>query len=240
MIPHIVHLTTRTGTLNRDETLILQKNRKIFRDWEIRLWSDEDNRALISQHFPELLAKYDAIPLGVLKADVVRCLYLYQYGGLYMDTDYQFFRPIPDEWLNSVCVIPTEHFEPDGTPFLGNCMFFSEQGYPFWIDYIRDLFATVDFTSKQEDEVIGCTGPGGLTRFYIANRDRYPAIRYTPKDVFHPLIVNHALGIKKTAETVGAHYCFGSWRGKSHAPLRKPIYALIQHIQARGLNVFNF
>lgn len=240
MIPHIIHLTTRTGTLSRAESLILRKNKKIFKDWEIRIYSDEANRNLIAQHFPEFLLRYDEIPIGVLKADIVRCLYLYLYGGLYMDTDYQFFKPIPKEWLVNACVLPTEHFELDGTPFLGNCMFFSEKDYPFWINYVRNLFETIDFANKKEDEVIACTGPGGITRFYLNNRERYPEICYTPKDVFHPLIINHGLGIRKSKETVGAHFCFGIWRSKSNAHLRKFIYTIIQYLQAFGFNVFNF
>lgn len=176
---------------------------------------------------------------GVMKADIIRCLYLYLDGGIYIDTDYQFFRMIPDEWLNAQCVIPTEHFEKDGTPFLGNCIFFSEKGYPFWYDYIEHLFEKMDMANTKEEEIIGCTGPGGITRFYLDNKEKYPELRYTPKDVFHPWIVNHQLGVKKTPMTVGAHYCFGSWRGKSHSPLRKWIYTTIQHIQARGLNIFN-
>lgn len=240
MIPRIIHLTTKDGKLNGDETIILNKNKKIFYDWEFRIYGDAENLQIIKEYFPEFLEKYNSIKKGVMKADIIRCLYLYLYGGIYIDTDYQFFKMIPDEWLNAKCVIPTEHFETDGTPFLGNCIFFSEKGFPFWYDYIKNLFSKMDMTDIKEEEIIGCTGPGGVTCFYLTNKDKYPELKYTPKDVFHPWIVNHQLGIKKTKETVGAHYCFGSWRGKSHSPLRKWIYTTIQHLQARGLNIINF
>lgn len=240
MIPPIIHLTTKDGKLNSDETIILNKNKKIFCDWEFRIYGDDENLKIIETHFPEFLEKYNSIKKGVMKADVIRCLYLYLYGGIYIDTDYQFFKMIPDKWLNAKCVIPTEHFEKDNTPFLGNCIFFSEKGYPFWYEYIKDLFDKMDVVNTKEDEIIGCTGPGGITKFHLANKDKYPDLQYTPKNVFHPWIVNHQLGVRKTKETVGAHYCFGSWRGKSHSPLRKWIYTTIQHLQARGLNIINF
>lgn len=239
MIPKIIHITTKDGNLSNDEMIILSKNKKIFQDWEFRIYGDKENEKIIIDNFPEFANKYNSIRKGVMKADIVRCLYLYLYGGIYIDTDYQFFKMIPDEWLNERCVIPTEHFEKDGTPFLGNCIFFSEKGYRFWYEYIKDLFDKMDLVDTKEEEIIGCTGPGGITKFYLYNKGKYPELKYTPKNLFHPLIVNHQLGIKKTKETVGAHYCFGSWRGKSHSTFRKWIYKLIQHMQARGFNIIN-
>ena len=240
MIPKIFHLTTKDGKLNSDEAIILSKNKKIFKDWDFRIYSDVDNFKIIEQHFPEFVDKYNSIKKGVMKADIIRCLYLYLYGGIYIDTDYQFFKMIPNNWLNEKCVIPTEFFDSNNTPFLGNCIFFSEKGYPFWYDYIKDLFDKMNLENISEEEIIGCTGPGGITKFYLNNKEKYTELKYTPKNVFHPLIVNHQLGVRKTKETIGAHYCFGSWRGKSHTPIRKWIYNFIQHLQARGLNVFNF
>ena len=240
MIPKIVHLTTKDGRLNGDETIIMNKNKKIFHDWNFRVYSDTDNLQIITEKFPEFLEKYERIKRGVMKADIIRCLYLFLYGGLYIDTDYQFFKMIPQEWLEAKCVIPTEHFDDGDVPFLGNCIFFSEKGYPFWYDYVKYLFDKMDMTDTKEEDIIGCTGPGGITAFYLKNKDKYPELRYTPKNVFHPLIVNHQLGVRKTQETVGAHYCFGAWRGKSHSPIRKWIYTTIQHIQAIGWNKLNF
>lgn len=239
MIPKIIHLTTKSGTLNNDEKIILAKNKKIFKGWEFHIYGDKENKKIMENNFPEFLHKYNSIKKGVMKADIIRCLYLYLYGGIYIDTDYQFFKMIPEKWLNEKCVIPTEHFKTDNTPFLGNCIFFSEKGYNFWYDYIKDLFDRIDLTNVKGGDIIGCTGPGGITNFYLKNRAKYPELKYTPKNVFHPLIVNHQLGIKKTQETIGAHYCFGSWRGKSHSALKKWIYSFIQHLQARGLNIFN-
>lgn len=240
MIPPIVHMTTKSGSLNREEKIIFKKNKRIFKNWTFYIYGDEDNLRIIREHYPEFLKKYEKISRGVMKADIVRCLYLHQYGGLYIDTDYQFFKMIPEEWLQYSCVIPTEHFESDGTPFLGNCIFFSVKGYSFWYDYVKYLFDKMDMSDTKENDIIGLTGPGGVTKFYIANEKKYSDLHYTPKDVFHPLIVNHQLGVRKTENTVGAHYCFGSWRGKTNSMMKKWIYLFIQRIQAMGWNIINF
>lgn len=53
MIPKIVHLTTKDGRLNGDETIIMNKNKKIFHDWNFRVYSDTDNLQIITEKFPE-------------------------------------------------------------------------------------------------------------------------------------------------------------------------------------------
>lgn len=64
MIPKIIHLTTKNGKLNGDETIILNKNKKIFHDWEFRIYSDADNLSIITTLFPEFFGKYESIKRG--------------------------------------------------------------------------------------------------------------------------------------------------------------------------------
>mmetsp|Transcript_35708 Transcript_35708/g.78166 ORF Transcript_35708/g.78166 Transcript_35708/m.78166 type:complete len:226 (-) Transcript_35708:2939-3616(-) len=45
-----------------------------------------------------LLETYDNYPLNVMRADVCRVLVVYFYGGIYMDLDVKWVRPI-DEWF---------------------------------------------------------------------------------------------------------------------------------------------
>jgi hypothetical protein len=46
-----------------------------------RLWTDDDNRALVQHHYPWFLATYDAMALNVSRADAARYLYMHKYGG---------------------------------------------------------------------------------------------------------------------------------------------------------------
>ncbi len=46
-----------------------------------RLWTDEDNRKLVLDHYPWFLDTYDALPKPVMKADSVRYLYMHHLGG---------------------------------------------------------------------------------------------------------------------------------------------------------------
>jgi hypothetical protein len=46
-----------------------------------RLWTDEDNRKLVLDHYPWFLDTYDALPKPIMKADSVRYLYMHHLGG---------------------------------------------------------------------------------------------------------------------------------------------------------------
>ena len=108
MIPKIIHLTTTTGSLSRKEEDLLNANKKFIGDFEIKIYSDEDNLKFMAEYFPEFLDVYNKINKGVVKADIVRYLYFYKLGGIYCDTDYMFLRKIPTGILSQKCVIPSE------------------------------------------------------------------------------------------------------------------------------------
>ena len=50
-------------------------------DWEWVLWTDEDNEELVRTHFPWLLKTYLGLPGVIHRADLVRNLYMYIFGG---------------------------------------------------------------------------------------------------------------------------------------------------------------
>lgn len=233
MIPKILHLTAKTKQLNYEENIILKRNRKILKGWEINLFDDFDNEDIVKRYFPEYLAKYNSIKKGVAKADIARCMYMYVYGGVYADTDYLFIKEIPDEIMEKRCVIPAEYWKENGTPYLGNCVFMSEKGVEFWKDYIDHVFTSIELDSLHENRIIDVTGPGGITDFYIKNHGKYQYIHVTPKNQFHPLQCCHGLRIKTNKTTVGIHFCFGSWRTKNL--LKRYYYIAVQKMQALGI-----
>ena len=46
-----------------------------------RLWTDDDNRQLVKEHYPWFLDTYDSLPKPVMKADASRYLYMHHIGG---------------------------------------------------------------------------------------------------------------------------------------------------------------
>ena len=40
--------------------------------WLHIIWSDEDNRQLIQQHYPSILQLYESLPLNICRVDMVK------------------------------------------------------------------------------------------------------------------------------------------------------------------------
>ena len=69
---------------------------KFFSDWKIIEWN-EDNYDLSGNKYIE-----DAYKLKkwAFVSDIVRLDVLYRYGGIYLDTDVEFIKPLPTSYLN--------------------------------------------------------------------------------------------------------------------------------------------
>lgn len=234
MIPYIYHLTTRNGNLNPKELIIYKKNKELLgSDWKIVIYSDKDNERLLEKYYPEFIERFSKIKKGVVKADIMRCLYMHRFGGIYSDTDYRFLRPLPQKLLYSRCVIPAESIMPD-TYTLCNCLFMSDPGIGFWYDFV-DLtltkLATIDI---REEDIISTSGPIGITRFYQANKVKYNYIEITPPIMFFPLKHRWELLKKVSPNTYGVHYCLASWRNVPF--VKRLIMNFVQNMQVKGLN----
>jgi mannosyltransferase OCH1-like enzyme len=62
--------------------------------WEYRLWGDRECPELVSRFFPNLLATYSDLKIPAQKADFIRYLALWAFGGFYADIDCECKRPL--------------------------------------------------------------------------------------------------------------------------------------------------
>ena len=82
--------------------------------WTRQVWSDDDNRQLIQTEFPELLHFYDNLSHTILRVDIIRYLYMYQYGGIYADLDMESLKPMDSLFTNTTHVLlGFEVYEPN-------------------------------------------------------------------------------------------------------------------------------
>jgi hypothetical protein len=217
VIPKIFHLTAPTKQLSWEERRIEQRFQYLLPDWQGNLWDDIDNSALMQREFPHLAARFEAIPFGVMKADIARCAYMHAYGGFYFDTDYKLLRPIGAELLSLNCVLPLEE-GAIGTPDfkIGNAVFASAPGHPLWsqfIEYIFSAHAPEQLTDHRK--IPSISGPRGLTNFYLEHKDRFSDLTLSDRNDFHPDRAWFGLQHRGGSSTYGIHLCWASWRGKS-------------------------
>jgi mannosyltransferase OCH1-like enzyme len=55
--------------------------REAHPDWEWVLWTDEDNANLVRKYFPSFLKSYQAMQGEIYRADAMRNIYMYIFGG---------------------------------------------------------------------------------------------------------------------------------------------------------------
>jgi len=67
--------------------------------WSYKLWTDADNRELISTKYSWFLPIYDCYKYPIQRADAVRYFILYEYGGIYSDLDLYPIKPV-DEYVS--------------------------------------------------------------------------------------------------------------------------------------------
>jgi len=62
------------------------------------LLDDAEGAALARAHFAPIADVYDRLPLGVMRADMLRCMLLFLHGGLYVDMDFMALRDHEPLW----------------------------------------------------------------------------------------------------------------------------------------------
>lgn len=128
MIPKLIHLCWfGGGKFPRDIKLCLKSWKKVLPDYEIVIWDDKKALATGIPYVEEALF----VKKWAFAADVVRLYALYNYGGLYMDTDVRLFKRF-DSFLDgsgAVFFVENHHFEGSETCLGIQAAFFaSEKG----------------------------------------------------------------------------------------------------------------
>lgn len=62
-------------------------------DYEYVLWDDADNRRFVVENFRWFLPTYDSYDKEIKRADAIRYMFLYVYGGIYADLDFECLKP---------------------------------------------------------------------------------------------------------------------------------------------------
>ena len=77
-IPNVVHQSWINTSVPEHFSSWRQSWVKNHRLWEFKLWTDEDNDALVKRYAPWFLSRYEEYSEPVMRADAVRYLYMYR------------------------------------------------------------------------------------------------------------------------------------------------------------------
>lgn len=187
-IPKIIHLTYKNHNIPDVWKNTIQVWKEKHPEWEVRFWTDDDNRKLIKTKYPDFLQIYDSYEYGIQRADVIRYYILYTYGGLYSDMDIAPNKNIDRIFykLNSkdTYLIKSPHLK-----YITNSFMASKPKSLFWLHVVKELQEAIKnpsiFWVGKHLQVMNTTGPIMLTRAYESYKEKRK-ISFMPQEFIFP------------------------------------------------------
>ena len=149
--------------------------------------------------FPEIKRQWDTIPHWVIKADIARLLYIYEYGGVYLDCDCLVEQPLPKEpWVCVEKVVPVhllgpkESKHPSHAIRIANYAFGFPKHHPLLKEALEECARRLPQADATAENILWVCGPDVMTTVYHRHQEK--------KNI---ALLNHAY-IK--------HLAVGSWR----------------------------
>ena len=167
-IPRIIHRTWKNHDIPEEMLEWYESWHRFHPAWEFRLWTDEDCRKLIAEHYSWFLPTYDAYPQHIMRVDAARYFIMHYYGGVYVDLDYEALRSIGPLLKDRALVLTTEppaHMDKYMVhgyrlnQLVSNAFLASVPGHPFW-NFVFDMLASWQSAGGPLD----ATGPFLISR----------------------------------------------------------------------------
>lgn len=229
VIPWIIHQTWKDQNIPQRFKPYVRSWRNHHPDWEYRLWDDAANRNFIRTQHHWFLPIYDNYSLNIQRADAIRYFILYTYGGLYVDLDFECFKPVEPLLEGKKCVFgieSPEHSRRQGIDqIISNAFMAAIPKHPFFYAVMKHL--VTDMPEKQDFGrfVLETTGPLMLSRL-LANFQNGNDITLMPSEYLFPLDMDTAeqfLAGHSSPQTdqvlknaYAVHYHCGSWWKEGH------------------------
>jgi mannosyltransferase OCH1-like enzyme len=208
MIPKIIHYCWFGGNpMPEDHAAYIAGWRKLLPDYKIKLW-DETNFDVNTVLFTEQVAKVKKWGFIV---DYIRAYVVYNYGGIYLDTDVELLKPFDNDMLQNKCFSGFENYKniAPGLIFAGEkgCVIAKE---------LLDFYSTYNFI-KEDGELNLTASPviftSILLKYSLKQNNTlqeldfitvYPTEYFCPKDIITGTL-------KITKNTYAIHHYAASW-----------------------------
>src|SRR3990167_1838672 len=181
MIPKIIFQTWKTHDVPEHWKKSPESIRKYMPEWEYVLFSDDDNRRFVEDHFPYFLSYYDSFQYPIQRADAIRYMWLYINGGLYLDLDIELIGSLDhlfeegDIFFTSSCNAPSS---------LTNSIMASKKGHRLWLEMIEEAMKpTAWYAVTRHLKVMMSAGPDMVDR--VVKRSNHSFV-LVPKNLVNP------------------------------------------------------
>jgi hypothetical protein len=154
-VPFILHRTAKDFiSLKYPLDEFHQECKEYYKEWDIKEWTDDDIDVFVRTNYPLHYRRFREMEPIIRRVDAVRYLWMYHYGGVYLDMDVECIRPL-DDFVLALPPGSTAWIEGYPEPFV----LMSTQGNEFWM-YAFELI----LTDWRKYNVRSTAGPQGLNR----------------------------------------------------------------------------
>jgi mannosyltransferase OCH1-like enzyme len=174
-IPKILHQTWKTREVPEPISKCVESLRRLNTGWEHRFHEDKDWARLIAANEHIDQTSFDRFPTAIQRADIFRCIALYEHGGVYADLDMLGVRPLDSLIYSAIegglvkndteMILTTDHpFHSrmlyGGWDVIMNNFMISKPRPRFLEIYLQSMKEKVaDGTELSSHEPVGSTGP---------------------------------------------------------------------------------
>ena len=137
-------------------------------NWKYILLTDTDNEMIVKNNFPDFYQTFISYVYPIQRADAIRYIVLYLYGGIYLDLDYTCNKSFDDiTFPTDVGLIPSNNIRSRVT----NSFLASKKGSPFWLECIKQMKQGIPWYKKltKHFEIFNSTGPYLVDQVYKKN-----------------------------------------------------------------------
>lgn len=168
-IPKQVFLTYKDDYENLPEiiksNIEYTKNRNP--EYDIKYYSDNEAEIFIKENFPQYLEHYKTLIPGAYKADLLRLLLLYKYGGVYNDIGHKYLVPIDNVIGSESLLVCKDNPYRQDLPgyYLHNAIIGSTPEHPMIKKAIEVIVENIENELYGENP-LEPTGPGALGKAF--------------------------------------------------------------------------
>lgn len=170
-------------------------------DWEFKLWTEKNMPPLRNQRI------FDLEPTYAGKSDIARIELLYNFGGVYIDTDLECLGNI-EHLIQDIDAFGMTGWTHDGSVKLANGFMGSIKEYPLWAEAI-DRLESHYMLYRQSESLFKKTGADLLNTLLP---------KYGAKLLPQVCVVEPIYDQKVSPETIAIHYAHGKDLGYRKQP----------------------
>ena len=226
-IPRIIHqIWDNPEGLSEVLQQVTQSWKEYHPEWEYHLWNKTMIDDFLNMYFPDFIPYYEAFPHNIQRWYAIRYLILYQYGGLYVDIDYECLEPLDALFGDSTCCMGMEPGEYsmlyNKQIVVGNSFMACIPKHSYFEKIIEDMKINHKkiFSPHKIHQIKGSAGSILTTRIYGEYSDK-DEITLIPSELIMPLTLNETRMIingnetqeieEKLEKAFTAHYFLFSW-----------------------------